>query len=132
MADQSDPIELDRKAAQAEEIAKDHQQTIEDMRELVGQYAEVKDLVLQPGWPILIRALEKKADHYRKISLELLELILIKNDGANNAEFTDARVHCRALDEAIMILLEMRVKAREAQEFLDKVGNEGLDSPQKG
>lgn len=132
MADQSDPIEISGEAPDELSKAKLLASNLDEMRHIVGQYAQVKDLVLHPGWPVLITALEKRMAFWKERCAELLELILVKNDGTNNSEFSDARVHYRAAEEAIYILLIMRKEAREAQEFLDKASSEAVDSQQNG
>src|ERR1019366_6279550 len=131
MADVSDPLELGKLQA-SEEFEDFKEASIQDFRETVGQYAEVRDLVQHPGWPTLIKALEKRSEFWKSRAMELLTSILLRNDKANDSAFSDARIHHLASEEAINILLVMRVDARDAQEKLDKLSAEMRDSNQNG
>ncbi len=128
MADVSDPLELG--IPQTPEGASE--ETLRELRELVGEYSQVKDLFLQPGWAAVLHALEKRSAFWKERSLELLTSILLRNDKSNDAAFADARIHHLATEEAINILLVMRVDARDAQEKLDKMAADVKESPQNG
>lgn len=132
MADQADPLELDNSETAIESRARKSGVDVQELRNIIGAYTQVKDLVLHPGWPVLIDALEKRSDFWKNLSSDLLSSILLKNDGTNNSAFTDARVHHLATEEAITILLVMRKEAQDSQKFLDEGSEEVRDSSQKG
>lgn len=94
----------------------------------VAEFNVVRSLPEHPGWLVMMNVLHGIAKDAREKAQNLFDELLTSETKESKEAYMTARIQLLALEQAIQLYAQIRERAQNGKNYLDKLPPEGLAS----